>query len=250
MVASSSTSDNEDMMKQESASVSRIISVRDVSTSKETSNGLFSLLCKRKFQRALLAEAIGTGIIVFYGTGSVMSAVFTGELVGLFQIAAVWIIGVTLAIATTANISGAHLNPSISLAFCLLRPTPDFGWLQLVPYWIAQMVGAVTTSWFNYLMYANVIRAFEARENIDRAGPHPHAVASGKAFGEYYLDPVSLAQAFMVEAFGTAVLAFVVFSLTHPANDTMKHKVYIPPLIGMTVGGLISVLGTFDTSRV
>ena len=48
--------------------------------------------------------------------------------------------------------------------------------------------------------------------------------------------------AFLAEAFGTAILAFVVFSLTNPNSDAQKNNVYIPPLIGMTVGGLISVI--------
>jgi hypothetical protein len=39
--------------------------------------------------------------------------------------------------------------------------------------------------------------------------------------------------------FGTAVLAGVIFALTHPGNDTVKHNVYIPPFIGITVGALI-----------
>mmetsp|Transcript_8938 Transcript_8938/g.24781 ORF Transcript_8938/g.24781 Transcript_8938/m.24781 type:complete len:324 (+) Transcript_8938:122-1093(+) len=192
-----------------------------------------------KFWRELLAEFIGTWCIVFWGTGAVMSAVYTEALVGLFQIAAVWIIGVTMAIATTASISGAHLNPSITLSFWLIR---DFPLKKVAPYILAQLCGAIFASWNNLLMYASAIRVFEEQNDILRGGDFPHAVASAKCFGEYYLDPVTTAQAFLVEALGTAVLAGVVFALTHPGNDTMVHNVYIPPLIGMTVGGLISVL--------
>lgn len=56
------------------------------------------------------------------------------------------------------------------------------------------------------------------------------------------LCSVGTLTAFGAEAFGTAVLAFVIFSLTHPKNDASKNNVYIPPLIGATVGGLISVI--------
>lgn len=55
-------------------------------------------------------------------------------------------------------------------------------------------------------------------------------------------DPVTTATAFFAEAFGTAVLAFVVFSLTNPRNDCQKNKIFIPPLIGATVGALIAVI--------
>ena len=54
--------------------------------------------------------------------------------------------------------------------------------------------------------------------------------------------PVSTSAAFFAEAFGTAVLAFVVFSLTNPKSETQTNNVYIPPLIGLTVGGIISVI--------
>lgn len=74
-----------------------------------------SSLWNKSLMRELLAELIGTFLIVQLGTGAVMSAIFTDSLAGLFQIASVWIIAVTLAICTTASISGAHLNPAVSV---------------------------------------------------------------------------------------------------------------------------------------
>lgn len=139
----------------------------------------------KKFMRQLLAEFIGTGMIVAFGTGAVMSAVFTDALQGLFQIAAVWIIAVTLAIATTGPISGAHLNPSISIAFALLRPSPAFNWEHVLPYIVAQTAGAVFFSWTNFIMYASSIRKFEQENGIVRGAEG--SIASAKAFGEYYL---------------------------------------------------------------
>lgn len=53
--------------------------------------------------------------------------------------------------------------------------------------------------------------------------------------------PVTTTTAFLAEAVGTAILAFVIFALTNPKNDTMKSG-FVPPLIGLTVGGLIAVL--------
>jgi hypothetical protein len=72
-------------------------------------------------RREMLAELIGTFLIVQLGTGSVMSAVYTDSLVGLFQIASVWMVAVTVAICTTASISGAHLNPAISVCFRIVK---------------------------------------------------------------------------------------------------------------------------------
>jgi hypothetical protein len=139
----------------------------------------------KKIFREMIAELMGTFIIVFIGTGSVMSAIFTDSLVGLFQIASVWIIAVTIAICTTASISGAHLNPAISFAFALLRPSKSFGWSKVLPYAFAQCLGAVLGSWTNLAMYASSISAFENANGIARASVA--GIASAKCFGEYFL---------------------------------------------------------------
>src|SRR5687768_1867223 len=91
---------------------------------------------------ALVGEALGTFLIVLFGTGSVACAVLTGALQGLWQVAVVWGFGVTIAIYCSASLSGAHLNPAVSLAFALFRPR-SFPWQRLVPYWLAQLGGAV-----------------------------------------------------------------------------------------------------------
>lgn len=141
-------------------------------------------LMTKKFARELLAEFLGTGIIVGLGTGAVMSAIFGGALVGLFQIAAVWIIAVTIAIATTGPISGAHLNPAISLSFAIHRPCNGFGWIKVLPYIVAQTCGAIFFSWTNLVMYAPLITQFEKENDIVRG--ELSSIASAKAFGEYY----------------------------------------------------------------
>ena len=59
-------------------------------------------------------------------------------------------------------------------------------------------------------------------------------------------SPISSGTAFLAEAVGTGVLAFVIFALTNPKNETTNGKgnggLLIPPLIGTTVGALIAVL--------
>eukprot|EP00536_Pseudo-nitzschia_multiseries_P006202 jgi/Psemu1/239177/estExt_Genewise1.C_1290038 len=186
----------------------------------------------------MLAELIGTFLIVFIGTGSVSSAIFTDSLLGLFQIASVWIIAVTIAICTTASISGAHLNPAISIAFAIVRPSKSFNWNKVLPYSFSQFLGAILGSWLNLVVYSSSIAAFEAKNGIVRSAAS--GIASAKAFGEYFVHPVTTVTAFLAESIGTAILAFVIFALTHPKNDTMKSG-FVPPLIGLTVGGLIAV---------
>ena len=60
-------------------------------------------------------------------------------------------------------------------------------------------------------------------------------------------SPISTGTAFLAEAVGTGVLAFVIFALTNSKNDITNDKsngggIVVPPLIGMTVGALIAVL--------
>lgn len=134
-----------------------------------------------KLKKELIAEFIGTFIIVQLGTGAVMSDIFGGALSGLFQIASVWIIAVTLAISTTSSISGAHLNPSISVALALVR---DFEWAKVIPYSIAQTLGALAASAVNLFLFAGKIQAFELANGISRGTAA--SVASARAFGEYF----------------------------------------------------------------
>ena len=94
----------------------------------------------QKLSAALLGEALGTFLLVLFGTGSVACAVLTGALQGLWQVAVVWGFGVTIAIYCSAALSGAHLNPAVSLAFAVLRPR-GFPLARLLPYWGAQLGG-------------------------------------------------------------------------------------------------------------
>lgn len=196
-----------------------------------------SFISKQLF-REMLAELLGTFLIVFIGTGSVSSAIFTDSLIGLFQIASVWIIAVTIAIYTTASISGAHLNPAISVAFAIVRPSKTFNWLKVLPYGISQCLGAILGGWLNLVLYGSSIAVFEAKNSIIRGGAS--GINSAKCFGEYFFLPVTTTSAFLAESIGTAILAFVIFALTHPKNDAVESK-SIPLLIGLTVGALISV---------
>ena len=87
-----------------------------------------------------IAEAIGTFILVLFGCGSVHAATVSGAQSGLWQVAIVWGIAVMLAIYVVGGISGAHINPAITIALaCWGR----FDWHRVVPYIISQMVGAI-----------------------------------------------------------------------------------------------------------
>ena len=132
--------------------------------------------------RALVAEAIGTGLIVLFGCGAVCSS-FSGAFKGIWQMAAVWGAGVALAIATTADASGAHLNPAITVAFWAVRPNVHgMNAARAFAYMLAQLVGAVSAAALNLIIHGSTISAFERAHGIERG--EPESVRSAMAFGE------------------------------------------------------------------
>src|SRR5438876_3141075 len=87
-----------------------------------------------------LAEVLGTFILVFFGCGAVHAAVLTGAQTGLWQVAIVWGVAIMLAIYVVGGISGAHINPAITVA---LATWGLFTWSRVLPYVVSQLVGAV-----------------------------------------------------------------------------------------------------------
>jgi len=195
-----------------------------------------------------VAEAIGTAMIVVFGVGVVCTATLTDSAAGLWQVATVWGFGVALAILCTASVSGAHLNPAVSLAFALFRPD-DFPWRKLLPYWAAQYAGGVLGGALNLALFGPLFTAFEAREGIVRG--EGGSVVTAAAFGEYFPNPgfaktvpasaVSPAFALAVEAWGTGVLMFVILAIIDGRQKLMGGKEMIPFYIGFTVAVLISL---------
>eukprot|EP00928_Gymnodinium_smaydae_P067082 TRINITY_DN5001_c0_g2_i2.p1 TRINITY_DN5001_c0_g2~~TRINITY_DN5001_c0_g2_i2.p1 ORF type:complete len:352 (+),score=63.05 TRINITY_DN5001_c0_g2_i2:68-1123(+) len=201
-----------------------------------------------KLIRQLAAEAIGTGMIVLFGCGCVMSE-FTGAFGGIWQVAIVWGFGVSLAIYATADISGAHLNPAITLAFQLVRPEAHgMTILKSLLYCAAQLIGGIAGGLINLAIYSNTIEAYERENGIVRG--QPNSIMTARAFGEYFPNPglmkpynpsgpyiesdISVAKALFVEAWGTFVLAFVIFGLTNRYNK-VGLGAGTPFMIGSTV---------------
>lgn len=205
---------------------------------------------KLRLTSVFAGETLGTYILVLFGIGSVAAAVLTDAHVGLWQVASVWAVGVALAIYVTADISGAHLNPAITLAFALVRPR-EFP-LRLLPvYWASQLLGAALAGVTVLAIYGPWLRRFEDVEGLVRG--EPGSEHSAMVFGEYFPNPdmladgevgamlISPAGAAFVEGFGTAVLALVIFSLTDRRYARISRLNLTPLLIGLTVAALISV---------
>ena len=198
---------------------------------------------------ALAAEYLGTFVLVFFGVGAVNAAVATGAQQGLWQVAVVWAVGVSLGIYTAASLSGAHLNPAITIASAVYE---GFSWLRVVPYAVAQTAGAASASLVLYGLFSEAIVEFERRHGLLRGGPGSEL--SGMMFGEYFPNPaifgtaeeawriVSPASAFMAELVGTAMLAFLIGAVTRDRNPVRPSSGTAPLLIGLGVAAIISII--------
>lgn len=200
--------------------------------------------------KAAAGELIGTYLLVLFGTGAVAASVYAGAQVGLWQVAVVWGFGVAIAIYVSAGISGAHLNPAVTLAFAVFRRR-EFRPSDLAVYWSAQLAGAVLAGLTVLWAFGRLIQRFEVEHALVRGTPGSEFSAMG--FGEYFPNPamfgtgaaaealVSPLQAAAIEGFGTAILVLVVFAVTDRRNAAAPGARLAPFFIGFTVAALISL---------
>ena len=195
-----------------------------------------------------LAEFFGTLILVFFGVGIVNAAVLAGVVQGLWQVAAVWGGAVALAVYATGAVSGAHINPAITVAMAVYRGFPK---VRVVPYAAAQVAGAFCGSLILYGLFHGLLQHFELTHHLMRGAPGSEQ--SAMVFGEYFPNPamfgtsaeafrqVPLLTAMLAESIGTAFLASFVFALTEPRN-TAAPKLAVPVFIGVTLALIISII--------
>ena len=201
--------------------------------------------------RRCVAEVVGTWLLVLVSTSASAASVLAGAHTGLWQVAVLAGLGVTMAIYLTAAVSGAHINPAVSLAFAIFRPR-EFPIRMLLPYWGAQILGGVLAGLTTLLLYGSFIRRFEAQQGLERG--EPGSQLSAMVFGQYFPDPgsvgtgeaalslVSPISAAAVEAIGTGIMVLVIFALVDRRNTGLPAKYLAPVLIGLTVALLIGIL--------
>ena len=155
--------------------------------------------------RALVAETIGTFALVFAGCGAIMVDAETGAL-GHVGVAISFGLVITVMIYALGHVSGAHLNPAVTLSFAFSRHFPR---KHILPYWVAQLAGA--------LIAAAILRG--SLGDLARIGA---TYPSG-----------SDAQAFLWEAVLTFFLMLVIMAV---ATDTRAVGEAAAIAIGATVG--------------
>src|SRR5438876_11216484 len=110
-------------------------------------------------RREMLAEFLGTFVLIVFGVGVVAQTVLSRGAAGtMLSINIAWGLAVTMGCYVCAGVTGAHMNPAVTLALAVHRRFP---WNKLAPYAIAQVAGAFAASAVVYLTYHEALSAFD-----------------------------------------------------------------------------------------
>ena len=105
-----------------------------------------------------IAEFLGTGLLIFFGVGCVAALKVAGASFGQWEISVIWGLGVAMAIYLTAGVSGAHLNPAVTIALWLFA---CFDKRKVIPFIVSQVAGAFCAAALVYGLYYNLFFDFE-----------------------------------------------------------------------------------------
>ncbi len=192
---------------------------------------------------ALLAEFLGTMLLIILGDGVVGSAVLLDKGGQWVVITTGWALAVTLAVYVTGKVSGGHINPAVTLTLALRR---DFPWSRVLPYWGAQVAGAFVGAVIVYIDYAQAFAAFEIKHSIARgvmqSGQLAGPAAGGAGVFATYPAFDTLGLNVFSEFLGTMVLVLAVLALTDPRNQSPGANL-TPLLVGVVVWSIGLSLG-------
>ncbi|WP_076588791.1 MIP/aquaporin family protein [Vibrio ostreicida] len=180
-----------------------------------------------------IAEFIGTGLLIFFGVGCVAALVLTGAEFGQWEISIVWGFGVAIAIYCTAGVSGAHINPAVTIALAAFH---GFDKAKVLPYIAAQMLGAFCSAALVYSLYSNLFVDYEIAHNFVRSSQE--GLQTAGIFSTYPHASLSFLGALAVEFVITAVLMFAILALGDENNGAPRGA--MNPLL---IGVLIAVIG-------
>ncbi|MBL1291940.1 aquaporin family protein [Streptomyces sp. NE06-03E] len=185
----------------------------------------------------LSAEFLGTMILILFGCGVVAQVAAGGALTdppgGLGDhdsIAWAWGLGVTLGVYVAARLSGAHLNPAVTLALATFR---GFPWRKVAPYALAQTAGAFV---------AALLVRWNYSEALAKADPG-HTVKTQTVFSTLPANgnpalPVHEWGAFRDQVIGTAILLLLIMAVTDVLNTAPGANLgpFITGLIVVAIG--------------
>ena len=184
---------------------------------------------KNSYLGELFAEFLGTMILILFGVGVVAQVVTTpdGSLGDHDSIAWAWGIGVTMGVYVAARLSGAHLNPAVTIALAAFK---GFSWRKVLPYSLAQTAGAFVAALIVRFVYSDLIAKVDPDHTIATQGIYSTLPGNGA-------EGVGIGTAFFDQVVGTAILVFVIFALTTAANNPPMSNLG-PVVVGLLVVGI------------
>jgi glycerol uptake facilitator protein len=175
----------------------------------------------------LMAEFLGTLVLIALGDGVVAMVVLfgkglPGEVVngGYTNITLGWGLGVLMGICIAGRVSGAHLNPAVTLALAVFR---GFPWVKVLPYTLAQVAGAFSGAALVYVNYEPAFRQFD-----------PDLSKTAGVFCTFPSFPGEWGYGLLDQVVGTALLVGLILAIVDPRNQPVAPALQ-PLAIGLVV---------------
>lgn len=182
----------------------------------------------RALMRELLAEFLGTFVLIVFGVGVVAQVLLSRGTAGTYlSINLAWGLAVTMGCYVSAGVTGAHLNPAVTVALATHRRFP---WNKVLPYSVAQVAGAFVASAIVFLVYREAIGAFDGgvRQVV---GPQGTA-GIWATYPQPFLSNVP--GGLIDQIVGTALLVAVIFGITDTRNSPAPAGLS-PVIVGLLV---------------
>jgi MIP family channel proteins len=178
--------------------------------------------------RELLAEFFGTFILIVFGVGVVAQVVLSKGAAGsTLSINIAWGLAVTMGCYVAAGVTGAHLNPAVTLALAVHRRFP---WHKVLPYSLAQLAGAFIASAVVFVTYHEALNAFDSgvRQVVGPQGTAGIWATYPQPFLSVFPG------GFIDQVVGTALLVGVIFAITDTRNSPAPAGL-APVVVGLLV---------------
>jgi len=185
--------------------------------------------------RELLAELLGTAVLVLLGSAAAAQTVLSlHHHGGQMSSSLGWGLGVTLGMTVAGGVSGGHLNPAITVA---MASVGRFPWWKVPHYLAGQYLGALVSSGLVFLVYWDALVWYEHDRGEYRSLPDTASI-----FSSFPGQHLSTGGAVLDQVVSAGLLLLSLSAITDPRNLRVGREV-VPPLSGLTVLALGISLG-------
>ena len=182
---------------------------------------------RNTLKREVIAEFLGTLVLITFGSANVAQVLLSGERNGQYlSINLAWGLAVTMAVYVAGGVSGAHLNPAVTLA---MATRGALEWRKVLPYFLAQTAGAFAGAGITVVLYRDAFNAFDGGSR---------QMATAGIFATYPQPYLSVVGGLFDQIVGTGLLLLVICAIGDPRNLAPSGN--LGPLL---VGLLVALIG-------